>query len=82
MYHKPYFRYCKTHLYLFFSIFGATYNQNLEDFYLIDKCFRGVFYSSASSIQKRLKIAKILYLTEELCIARGHRLSTLCSLRD
>ena len=57
----PYFRYYKTHLYLFFSVFGATYNRNLEDFYLINKYFRGVFYSRASSIQKRLIIAKIRY---------------------
>ena len=55
----PDFPYYKTRLYLFFSVFGATYNQNLKDVYLIDKCFTGVFCSSASSIQKRLIIAKI-----------------------
>ena len=57
----PYFHYYKTHLYLFFSVFGATYNRNLEDFYLINMCIQGVFYSSASSIQKCLIIAKIRY---------------------
>ena len=57
----PYFCYYKTHLYLLFSVFAETYNQNLEDFYLINKYFRGVFYSRASSIQKRLIIAKIRY---------------------
>ena len=56
-----YFRYYKTHLYLFYSVYSATYNRNLEDFYLITKYFRGVFYSRASSIQKRLIIAKIRY---------------------
>ena len=62
----PYFRYYKTHLYLFFSVFVATYNQDLEDFYLISKYFRGVFYSNASSIQKRLIIAKIRYFKTKI----------------
>ena len=58
----PYFRYYKTHLYLFFSILAVIYNRNLEDFYLINKYFRGDLYSRASSIQNRLIIAKITYL--------------------
>ena len=33
----PYFCYYKTDFYIFFSVFSASYNQNSEDSYLINK---------------------------------------------